>query len=72
VTHAAHSDHGTIRAELRKVLRTIGAAVLDSGLAVGAAHRAFTSDGRLRDPRPAASLCSVVGGLGRQTLEAAA
>ncbi len=46
------------QAELRKVLTTLGAAVLDAEVAVPAAHAAFTDDGRLRDPRLATALQS--------------
>ncbi len=38
------------QAELRKVLRTIGADVVDQELPVGQAHDAFTDDGSLIDP----------------------
>jgi chromate reductase len=38
------------QAELRKVLRTIGAKVVDAELSVGQAHDAFTEDDRLADP----------------------
>ena len=48
------------QAEVRKVLGTIGASVLDAGLAVPAAHTAFTSDGRLRDPALAMTLRRLV------------
>ena len=44
------------QADLRRVLTTIGAAVLDTGLSVSAAHTAFGADGGLRDPEPAAAL----------------
>jgi chromate reductase, NAD(P)H dehydrogenase (quinone) len=59
------------QAELRKVLRTIGASVLETELPVPAAHEAFTSDGRLREPE-AAALCCIVSELLRQTLQDAA
>jgi chromate reductase, NAD(P)H dehydrogenase (quinone) len=38
------------QAELRKVLTTIGANVLDEDLPVGQAHEAFDEQGQLRDP----------------------
>jgi chromate reductase, NAD(P)H dehydrogenase (quinone) len=38
------------QAELRKVLETIGAHVLDGDLPVGQAHEAFDAHGELRDP----------------------
>lgn len=60
------------QADLRKVLRTIGASVLETELPVPAAHEAFTDDGRLREPQLAAALCNIVGDLLRQTLQDAA
>jgi chromate reductase len=60
------------RAELRKVLEAIGAAVLDAGVGVPAAHTAFAEDGRLRDPALAAALRRVVDDvLGRAVSRAA-
>ncbi|HEY7537870.1 MAG TPA: NADPH-dependent FMN reductase [Gaiellaceae bacterium] len=60
------------QAELRKVLRTMGAAVLESGLSVASAHAAFTPDGRLRDPMLAAALRSLVDELVERTVRRAA
>jgi len=51
------------QAELRKVLRTIGARVVDEELPVGQAHDAFTDDGRLVDPEVGSALGSIVGRL---------
>lgn len=48
------------QAELRKILRTIGASVLPNELPVASAQDAFTPEGRLREPRLAAALCSVI------------
>ena len=48
------------QAELRKVLRTAGADVLDDELPIGMADSAFTPDGSLADPDQAASLTRVV------------
>lgn len=48
------------QAEVRKVLKVIGASVLETGLCVPAADTAFTVDGRLRDPRLAAQLRTIV------------
>lgn len=59
------------QADLRKVLKTAGAFVLPTELPVPTAHEAFTGDGRLRDPRAAAALCSIVGEL-QSTLQDAA
>ena len=60
------------QAELRKVLKTIGASVLATELPVASAHDAFTVDGRLREPRLAAALCSIVGELLEQIVRDAA
>lgn len=60
------------QAELRKVLRAIGAQVVETGLSVPSAHTAFTADGRLRDPTLAAALGGIVDDLlGRVTAQAA-
>jgi chromate reductase, NAD(P)H dehydrogenase (quinone) len=48
------------QAELRKVLRTAGADVLDDELPVGLADNAFTPDGSLADPDRASALARVV------------
>jgi chromate reductase, NAD(P)H dehydrogenase (quinone) len=48
------------QAELRKVLRTAGADVLDDELPVGLADNAFTPDGSLADPEQATALARVV------------
>jgi chromate reductase len=60
------------QAELRKVLKTIGASVLETELPVASAHNAFTAEGRLHEPRLAANLCSIVGELLEQTVRDAA
>jgi len=60
------------QAELRKVLKTIGAAVLDTELPVPTAHEAFCNGGGLRDPELAATLRSIVHQLVGQTLRQAA
>jgi len=60
------------QAELRKVLKTIGASVLETELPIATAHEAFVTEGRLRDPHIAAALCSIVGDLLRPTLQDAA
>lgn len=51
------------QAELRKVLRTIGAAVVDQELPVGQAHDAFAQDGSLIDPDLRSALTDLVGQL---------
>jgi chromate reductase, NAD(P)H dehydrogenase (quinone) len=48
------------QAELRKVLRTAGADVLDDELPVGMADSAFAPDGSLADPDQAAELARAV------------
>lgn len=60
------------QAELRKVLKTIGAAVLDAELPVAAADNAFTASGQLRDREVAEALCSIVSELLQRSLRAAA
>ncbi len=60
------------QAELRKVLESIGAAVLDAELPVPAAHEAFRDGGGLCDPALAARLRSIVHRLVGQTLRQAA
>jgi chromate reductase len=51
------------QAELRKVLRTIGARVDGRELAVARVQDAFTADGTLRDPELATALQTIVHGL---------
>ncbi len=60
------------QAELRKVLKAIGASILEAELPVPAAHDAFTPDGRLREPRLAVALSGIVGELVARTLRHAA
>jgi chromate reductase len=48
------------QAELRKILRTIGANVAERELVVASAQHAFSADGRLRDPRLAGGLRAIV------------
>ena len=48
------------QAEVRKVLKTIGADVLEAELAVGLADDAFAEDGALADPGMQASLAEIV------------
>ncbi|MGH3768664.1 MAG: NADPH-dependent FMN reductase [Pseudonocardiaceae bacterium] len=55
------------QAELRKVLRTIGARVLEAELPVGQAHEAFTADGGLADADLRLSLANLVAQLLRET-----
>jgi chromate reductase len=60
------------QADLRRILGAIGAVVDDRQLTVGQAHEAFTHDGRLRDPRLAATLRAIVNGLVCEPVERAA
>ena len=60
------------QAELRKVLKAIGADVLDVALSLPAAHSAFTADGRLRDRELARALRTIVDGLVGEPAERAA
>ena len=60
------------QAELRKVLTTMGASVLEAGLSVPAADSAFTADGRLREPELALALRRIVHALLGETVERAA
>ena len=54
------------QAEVRKVLRASGAAVLESELPVGMADSAFTDDRELADPELASRLEDLVGDLVRE------
>ena len=60
------------QAELRKVLKWIGAAVLDDELRVPTAHEAFAGGGGLSDPELAARLRSIVHRLAGQAMRPAA
>ena len=60
------------QAELRKVLRAIGADVLETALPVPAAKTAFTDSGQLRDPALASALREIVCQLLQQTAARAA
>ncbi len=60
------------QAELRKILRTIGALVEEGELAVGRAQHAFAADGLLRDPEHRAALTSILETLRGQTCRRAA
>jgi chromate reductase, NAD(P)H dehydrogenase (quinone) len=60
------------QADLRRILRTIGADVKDCEFVLPRAHEAFTADGRLRDANLEATLRAVVADLARGTLREAA
>ena len=60
------------QAELRKVLRTMGASVVEAGLSVPGAHSAFTAEGRLREPELALALRRIVHELVEGRVERAA
>lgn len=57
------------QAEVRKVVKAIGAQVLDDELPVGRAHEAFAADGRLIDPDLRTSLANLVKRLVRPTAQ---
>ncbi|HET9258134.1 MAG TPA: NAD(P)H-dependent oxidoreductase [Pseudonocardiaceae bacterium] len=54
------------QAELRKVLRTIGARVIEAELPIGQAHEAFDDEGGLRDAGLRVALADLVGQLLRR------
>jgi chromate reductase len=60
------------QAELRKILRTLGARVDERALVVARAHRAFTPEGELRDSEHAVALTSILRSLLQQTRRRAA
>ena len=60
------------QADLRRILKAIGASVDERDLPVARAHEAFTADGRLRDPKLATALGSIVGDLVSQAAQRAA
>ena len=60
------------QADLRKVLKVIGADVLEAGLPVSSAHSAFTETGRLRDRGFESALCVIVHDLVQPSMERAA
>ena len=60
------------QAELRKVLQTMGASVLEAGLSVPSAPSAFSADGRLREIELALALRRIVHELVEETVERAA
>jgi chromate reductase len=60
------------QAELRKILRTIGASVDENELAVAHAQDAFAPAGLLRDPQQRATLTLIVGALSHRTRRRAA
>lgn len=51
------------QAEVRKVLKTIGAQVIEEELPVGQAYDAFTDDGDLIDPDLRSALANIIGRL---------
>jgi chromate reductase len=51
------------QAELRRILRAMGAQVVETGLPVPQAHDAFSPDGRLADPRLRRQLANLATGL---------
>jgi chromate reductase, NAD(P)H dehydrogenase (quinone) len=59
------------QADMRKILKAIGALVDDRELGVAWAHEAFTDDGRLHDPVLAARLRAIVNDLCEPAVQAA-
>jgi chromate reductase, NAD(P)H dehydrogenase (quinone) len=59
------------QADMRKILKAIGALVDDRELCVARAHEAFTDDGRLHDPVLAARLRAIVNDLCEPVVQAA-
>ena len=74
VVGASQGAFGAVwaQAELRKILRTIGASVEERELAVAQAQLAFTAGGLLRDPRHRAALTAILEALRGQTYQRAA
>jgi chromate reductase len=62
VVGASQGAFGAVwaQAELRKILRALGAGVIDRELAIGYAQHAFSTDGRLRAPEHRAALGAVL------------
>jgi chromate reductase len=60
------------QAELRKVLKTIGASVLETELPIASAHMAFNEDGTLRQPELTLALCNILAELVDRALADAA
>ena len=60
------------QAELRKVLKAMGASVLEGAFPVPVAHTAFTAEGRLREPELALALLRTLDELLEQTVDRAA
>jgi chromate reductase len=60
------------QADLRRILKTIGAEVADRDLPVPRAHEAFTVEGRVRDPDLACALCATIHDLVSQAAQRAA
>jgi chromate reductase, NAD(P)H dehydrogenase (quinone) len=74
VIGASQGAFGAIwaQAELRKILRTIGASVEEHELAVAHAQHAFAADGLLRNPQQRAALTSILEALRAKTCRRAA
>jgi chromate reductase len=60
------------QADLRRILKTIGADVVETALPVAAAHQAFSASGALRDRRLATVLRTIVDELVEQSIGRAA
>jgi chromate reductase, NAD(P)H dehydrogenase (quinone) len=60
------------QADLRRILKTIGAEVADRELPVARAHEAFTAEGRMREPEVECALCATIHDLVSQAAQRAA
>jgi chromate reductase len=60
------------QADLRRILKTIGADVLEAAVPVAAAHHAFTASGALRDCRLTTALRTIADELVEQSIRRAA
>jgi chromate reductase, NAD(P)H dehydrogenase (quinone) len=74
VVGASQGTFGALwaQADLRRILKTIGAEVVDRDLPVPRAHQAFTAEGRVRDPELACALCATIHDLVSQAAQRAA
>jgi len=74
VVGASQGTFGALwaQADLRRILKTIGANVADREVAVARAHEAFTAAGRVREPEVECALCATIHDLVSQAARRAA
>jgi chromate reductase len=74
VIGASQGTFGAVwaQADLRRILKTIGARVADRDLPVAQVHQAFSAEGRVRDPDLACALCATIHDLVSQAARRAA